>query len=85
MVGQVTRVTFLVVAAVEQFFSSLPCARQVRGHPGFCIVGSRISWAFGKRRRRMKNKDWNKKLKKRNNNRKKKREGEEDFIQSSLA
>jgi len=43
--GQVTRVTFLVAATVEQFFSSLPCARQIRGHPGFCIVGSRISWA----------------------------------------
>jgi hypothetical protein len=43
--GQVTRVTFLLAAAVEQFFSSLPCARQVRVHPGFCIVGSRISWA----------------------------------------
>jgi hypothetical protein len=46
--GQVTRVTFLMAAAVEQFFSSLPCARQVRGHPGFCIVGSRISWACRK-------------------------------------
>jgi len=43
--GQVTRVTFLAAAAVEQLFSSLLCARQVRGHPGFCIVGSRISWA----------------------------------------
>jgi hypothetical protein len=41
----VTRVTFLIAAAVGQFFSSLSCARQVRGHPGFCIVGSRISWA----------------------------------------
>jgi len=42
--GQVTRVIFLMAAAVEQFFSLVPCARQVRSHPGFCTVGSRISW-----------------------------------------
>jgi len=46
--SQVTRVTFLAAAAVEQFFSSLPCVRQVRDHPGFCIIGSRISWACRK-------------------------------------
>jgi hypothetical protein len=45
---QVTRVTFLTAAAIEQFFSLVPCARQVRGHPGFCTVGSRISWAYRK-------------------------------------